>query len=312
MDISIVIPTWNNSQRLRITLESFCSVHIPSGINWEIVLVNNNCSDNTDEIVESYLTKLPIIYVKEPRPGTSKAKNKGLEMARSQSLVVFCDDDIEMCTQWLETYWNAYEQRPYGFFFGGPVSSEFEKLVIDEDLLPLTPPSVKGFDLGPLPKVLNGEFLLGANWAAPIDIVRILKGFDEDKGLNASANRVKTGEETDLMSRLKRAGWKAYYLPQARVKHFVPSRKCTLDHTVVRIKAWGYYQALEYSKYIKPNAPRINGVPLGIYKRIVIQWLIWVGQKIQVRKAYREYLDIQESLGIMDGIQEQRNTPANV
>ncbi len=66
MDISILICTWNNSKRLRIALDFISHCTIPKGLDWEVVLVNNNCTDDTDKVVEDFSSKLPLKYVNEP------------------------------------------------------------------------------------------------------------------------------------------------------------------------------------------------------------------------------------------------------
>ena len=48
MDISVVISTWNNSALLKSTLEYFINNLSTANIKWELVLVNNNCTDNAD------------------------------------------------------------------------------------------------------------------------------------------------------------------------------------------------------------------------------------------------------------------------
>jgi glycosyltransferase involved in cell wall biosynthesis len=48
MDISIVIPTWNNCRRLAQTLSALCGCDVPPALEWELVVVNNQCTDDTN------------------------------------------------------------------------------------------------------------------------------------------------------------------------------------------------------------------------------------------------------------------------
>jgi len=47
MDISIVIPTWNNCRRLAQTLSALCGCTVPPALEWELVVVNGPCKDVT-------------------------------------------------------------------------------------------------------------------------------------------------------------------------------------------------------------------------------------------------------------------------
>jgi len=92
--ISICMSTYNNCERLRITLNAFANLRCPEGCRWEVVVVNNACTDLTGEIVREFVGILPIVYVEEPHSGVSRGRNAGLKAA-SGEFIVFTDDDIK-------------------------------------------------------------------------------------------------------------------------------------------------------------------------------------------------------------------------
>jgi glucosyl-dolichyl phosphate glucuronosyltransferase len=116
MDLTVLISTWNSCDRLSITLDTFALCSIPEGLQWQLVIVNNNCTDNTDAVVARYAKKLPITYVKEPRPGLSIARNTGLQAATGK-LIIFTDDDVKPSRDWIKLYWDAYRECPQGCFW---------------------------------------------------------------------------------------------------------------------------------------------------------------------------------------------------
>ena len=72
------------------------------------------------------------------------------------------------------------------------------------EMIELGPASVKGLNWGETRKELaREEFFIGANWAAPSEILKQTGGFNTDIGLNPSLGIVLVGEETDLMKRLQ-------------------------------------------------------------------------------------------------------------
>jgi GT2 family glycosyltransferase len=115
MDVSVIICTWNNCERLAITLDVISHCIVPSDPTWELVFVNNNSVDETKNITTDYSSKLPLVYTEEPQQGLSRARNRGIKVATG-NLIVFTDDDTKPCPEWIEVYWNAYMDKPSGFF----------------------------------------------------------------------------------------------------------------------------------------------------------------------------------------------------
>ena len=77
--ITVLIPTYNKA-KVRETLEALTRVE-RTGIDCSIVIIDNNCTDNTAEVVKEYQTRLPVCYLSEPRPGKSCALNRAYESA---------------------------------------------------------------------------------------------------------------------------------------------------------------------------------------------------------------------------------------
>jgi len=305
VDISVIICTWNNCQRLAITLESFCQCRIPDHITWELIIVANNCTDRTREIVEGMMNRLPLVYVEEPIQGLSRAKNTGLRNA-SGSLVIFTDDDVYPDARWVETYWKAFIRQPRGFFWGGPVESEFEGPKPDPDLLNLAPASVKGLDYGPVRRELKkGERFISANWACPQESFAQVGGFNVNLGLNSKTGEVSIGEESDIMSKLFQAGDNAIYLPEARLWHFVPRSKCTNEHILARCLAGARFsaRAFEYRMKWLDRGPFKLGLSLHIFKR----WLSFWRAKIFGRGAAKKYVDLRISMEIYKCLLKHRS-----
>jgi len=303
MDISVVICTWNNSKQMEITLEAISRCAIPEDLEWELVAVNNNCTDDTDLVVQKFRNRLPIKYIKESHQGLSRARNAGVQSA-SGKLVIFTDDDVKPCREWITNYWLAYKERPSMYFFGGPLKSEFQGRKPDEELLALAFGSVKGYSRGEHPKKLDSkDFFLSANWACPLEMLKISGGFDVDKGLSASSSRVRTGEEDDLMRRLRRLDMTGWYIPKAVIIHMVPEHKCNLRHIGDRWEAYGVDIAKErYESLIESTTTR--RVPYQMYKQAFGALLRWAGGKLRGRKSYREYIDWRYKKGIIFGLSE--------
>jgi glucosyl-dolichyl phosphate glucuronosyltransferase len=299
MNISIIISTWNNAKRLAITLETLTSCSIPAGLRWEVILINNHCTDDTDHIVAGFLKRLPLIYVYEPIQGLSIAKNKGLQTAIGQ-LIIFTDDDVRVCPEWIETYWKAYLAHPQKTFFGGPIESEYEAKP-NTELIRFAPYSVKGFHLGDKENFIEEKTFISANWACEREILMRLGGFDIERGLNSGSKQLVTGEEVHLMNRLRGHGFQALYLPEAKIKHYVPASKCTLKHIAARVEAFSVQKITssckEHKKEILGKIPMIASTLTKSLLRLSMD--TFKGKKDSVG-----YVQFRRSIGYIRGVKE--------
>src|SRR3954453_6476212 len=87
-DLTVLICTWNRASLLGETLDSIARVDIPEGLAWEVLVVDNNSTDATVDVVRARARAFPVPlrYVFEPRQGKSCAMNTGLETLRAPGL----------------------------------------------------------------------------------------------------------------------------------------------------------------------------------------------------------------------------------
>ena len=286
MDVSVLINTWNNAQSLQRTLESVSRLHIPSGLNWELVIVNNGCTDNTDEIIAHWKNRLPVVYVKEQRQGISYARNTAIKTAQGK-LFIFTDDDVYIPPYWLGVYWRNFQSMPTNYYFGGPVRCLYEQKPPKKELMEVAPYSVKGLNWGADDKKLEGnEIFLGGNWACPAQAIRNLKGFNTSLGLKAD-KQLSIGEEREIMNRLQREGLTPYYLVDAELTHFVPGNKCKFKHIMQRKEAEGIADGFEHEIILQGKA--IAGVPLWMIKKLVSRYFQYISARLCGKKGYAAY-----------------------
>ena len=60
MLITVAICTLNRAESLRRTLKSLAAMQVPDDLDWEVVVVNNGCTDHTDDVIEAFADRLPI------------------------------------------------------------------------------------------------------------------------------------------------------------------------------------------------------------------------------------------------------------
>src|SRR5437868_1294010 len=110
MVISVVLCTYNRSAGLRRTLESIHAA-APPGLACELIIVDNNSTDDTRAVAADFLTASGINgrYVFEKRQGLSHARNAGIRAATGEVLA-FTDDDVTVHPKWLASLGEAFLQ----------------------------------------------------------------------------------------------------------------------------------------------------------------------------------------------------------
>jgi len=96
MRVQIAICTWNRSPLLAVTLDSLSHLHIPASVDWEILIVDNNSTDDTAQIVSRFAERLPVRYFFEPDQGHTHARNQAVEQADGDLLIGHPAGTIEL------------------------------------------------------------------------------------------------------------------------------------------------------------------------------------------------------------------------
>jgi len=102
MKVTTVLCTYNRCQSLAKALDSLAASTFPETIEWEVLVVDNNSSDQTKAVVEDARRRYPgrFRYLSEPRQGKSYALNSGIREARGE-ILAFTDDDVIVEPTWL-------------------------------------------------------------------------------------------------------------------------------------------------------------------------------------------------------------------
>src|SRR5208283_1040221 len=100
MDISLAICTFNRAESLDRTLAHLDTLRIPEGLEWELLVVNNGCTDHTDEVIARHQKRLPLRRLFEPKRGLSPARNLAIDSARG-GFIFWTDDDALPHPDWL-------------------------------------------------------------------------------------------------------------------------------------------------------------------------------------------------------------------
>ena len=222
--VTVVVCTRDRPRSLARCLRALAQVTYAS---FEVVVVDNAPSTRETLAVVQELSGVDprVRYVRERRPGLSRARNRGLREARGE-LVAFTDDDVVVDAGWLDGMLQGFVRSPSVACVTGLVPSAHldnaEQRYFDQRVswaVSCTPRRydlVAGVEESPLYPYTAGEFGTGANFAFRTATLRDLGGFDEALGAGAPAGG---GEDLDVFVRTILAGHTIAYEPAAIVWH---------------------------------------------------------------------------------------------
>lgn len=118
--ISVVIPAFRSGN---LILESIESVMAQTFQDFEVIIVDNNASEETRTAIKTALKTYPlkIRSVHEPTQGNSSARNRGIREARGKYIALL-DDDDQMTPKRLELQFEAIEKNPEASIIHGRIN----------------------------------------------------------------------------------------------------------------------------------------------------------------------------------------------
>ena len=273
--ISVILCTYNRDRYIYNVLRSIVNGDLPRS-EYEIVLVDNNSSDNTKGECQRFVADFPDVvlrYCFEEKQGLSHARNCGITNAHGD-LLVYVDDDAIVNNEYLSTYADFFKRNSDAVAAGGPILPQYDGCEEPEWMSHYTRQLITG-------KLYLGEherefphdaFPGGGNAAYRKSVFEKVGLFNVDLGRKGDS--LIGAEEKDLFDKMTTQGMKFYYLPTAILYHLIPPKKLTQD----------YFDRLTYSIGI---SERYRTLQIGKKKYFVrllkeaIKWaatlVLWIG-----------------------------------
>ncbi|MGO8735044.1 MAG: glycosyltransferase [Terriglobia bacterium] len=257
MTITVILCTFNRATSLSKALGSVACSELPESVEWEVLVVDNNSSDQTREVIEEYRRRFPcrFRYLFEPQQGLSSARNAGIREARGDVLA-FLDDDVMVEAEWLNNLTACLHDGKWAGA-GGRILPE--ETFSPPRWLAMEPPYYMGgaliahFDFGDKPCDL-GCPPHGTNMAYRKEMFEKYGGFRTDLGRCGS--NTMSNEDTEFGHRLMRAGERLRYEPAAIVYHPVREDRLKKGYFLAWYFDWGRANMREIGR-----RPDIWGIP---------------------------------------------------
>lgn len=240
--VSVVICTRNRPDSVRSTLQSILACRYPPECFEAIVVDNASEADASADLLETeFDSPVPVRVLREPEPGLSNARNRGLQGATGE-IVVFADDDVDVDRDWLTILTRPFARdERVGATSGMTLPRSLETPVerwTEGFGGRLRRPETRVFDLQnppqdqPLFPFAVGELGAGRNMAFRREVLTQLGGFDPALGPGTPAH---DGDDIEALLRVLLSGRQVVHDPAAIVWHAHPRRYAELEDRV-----WGY------------------------------------------------------------------------
>lgn len=200
MRATIQLCTYNRAGLLARVLDACFEQTIPES-SYEVVLVDDGSTDATPETIERARRHATCEFtvVTQPNSGLAKGRNAGIERARG-GRIIFIDDDVLPLPNFVAEHLAAADRHSGAIVRGGAIEVE------NVDDLPPPIWSIKNY---------SGNYFWTTNVSVPLETIRRIGGFDESFSEYG-------WEDIDVGLRLRAAGVRAVFRPQALVFHVKP------------------------------------------------------------------------------------------
>ncbi|MEO1391069.1 MAG: glycosyltransferase [Cyanobacteria bacterium J06634_6] len=252
MGVSIIICCHNSAKELPQTLAHLAAQTIDSGVDWEVIVIDNASSDDTAKVATSLWPEdaiAPLRIVLEPKLGIINARYRGIAEARYE-ILSFIDDDNWVCPTWVQTISDIMSQHPEIGACGGKNTPKFEgEKPWWFDL------SGKSYAVGSQGPESGGDVtwtkarLLGAGLSIRKTAVEQLvdTGF-RSLLVGCTGKALNRGEDTELCFALVLAGWHLWYEPRLQLTHFLTADRLHWQY-LRRLRRGGGRATLGFDPY---------------------------------------------------------------
>lgn len=266
MKFSIIICTYNREKYIYNAMKSIAEQNIPFS-EYEIVLINNKSTDDTEAICETFSKDYPQIqfrYFIEYNQGLSYARNRGI--AESQGdILVFVDDDATVFEHYLQSIDDFFTAYPNAIACGGPIKPVYE-VEKPQWLSHFTEQLIGGalYEGDKTTPFKNGKYPGGGNSAFRKESFEKYGLFNVELGRKGTS--LIGAEEKDLYGRFTKNKEIFYYVPGMGIYHHIPDKKLTNEHFVKLTYSIGQSERI-----------RTKGISQNEYiKRIISEGIKWV------------------------------------
>lgn len=259
--VSIIVAAYNEEKTIGRCLDAFLALDYP---DYEIIVVDNNSSDNTSEITKKYANETgKVIYLFEKKKGWPAARNKGIKYSKAR-IMANIDSDCFATKDWLKILITKLISNPKTGGVVGRTKVEKGKSLLEQYYAECDPFNIERH-IEDNPYIPWG----GGNNAYRKEVFEKIGYYDSE--------HYTSGADIEFHQRLKeKTDYKMKYVPEAVIYHasrgsigefFKVSAKYTHDG-ILRSKRYTSLKS-NYHWYIPKKTEGIAKNILGFFYRLI-------------------------------------------
>ncbi len=258
MTVTVIVATFNRAALLDECLDHLRRQRFSPGD--EVIVVDNGSTDDTAAVVARHQIQdaVALRLIHESLPGKSRAIARALAVATGDVLA-FTDDDVDVDDTWLDAVRSAMSDREVALA-GGPVRPRWQSTVPQwmrcaRDRHPRLGAPLALLDYGDQSTELGPRTALGANLAVRREVFTRVGGFAAHLG--KLRGTLLSGEDHELCRRVQDAGFRAMYVPNAGVRHWVPADRARISYFL----RWFYWSGITHAIMDGDGSPEAGCAP---------------------------------------------------
>ena len=294
--ISVLIATHNRCESLKETIKTLLGQEQDGTFEYEIIVVDNNSSDATKQVVEELMKGHPgkLKYAFESKQGKSFAINKGVGLSKG-GIIACTDDDCLADPGWLKNIARAFREKDWDILCGKviPVFQDPVPEWLDFSINIFQGPYVY-FDLGEnfLDHSQKKFFPPGANM--------IMK--KKSYFVYGEYSLGTRAQDTEFCYSWSQKGAKFLYSPDVVIRHVTPKSRLNKDY----IRKWHFLSGKNSSHIFTEDyhkGKKIFGVPGWEYKRFLRSIIRYgIGLFREPHKNFVNEIWVHFHWGVLNGL----------
>ena len=229
--ISVIIACYNSASVIHQTLLHLQKQENTQNITWEVILIDNNCTDNTAQLAQEswgIQDSVPLHIIKETQVGEASARKAGIIKAK-YAILSIVDDDNRVNTNWISSIYSYFENPEIGLL-GCVGIGDFES----------EPPAwfdkhqhafaIGSLYAGDFTDITADAIVPGAGLSVRKEIFDILYSINWKPFLTGRVgNRQSAGADSEICYVTRLLGYKIYYSNLLAFKHYTKNDRITWE-----------------------------------------------------------------------------------
>lgn len=224
--ISIIICCYNSGWIIGRTLAALKLQQIRPEIQWEVILVDNCCTDDTVAAAQTEMegSKVNFRIVEERKAGLAYARRKGINEVQYR-YVIYCDDDNLLCPTYVQTVYDMMSEDESLGAVGGKGIAEF---CADPD--PYVLEQIGGYAVGSQANNDKYRALWGAGLTLRTQLVREVYDTQKCYLVGRKGGQLLSGDDTELVYGMVARGYNIKGTDEVSYIHVLAAHRLTEEY----------------------------------------------------------------------------------